>query len=101
MIEGRRFVMCRDTKAPGKSFRERIDAIYLHMNSLKSVFGMKPHRDIGVTRKIARFMLQRVRAAFGGNGPSNDTESMVNDVLVGRVDGVRPVLDMVAERTTV
>lgn len=34
------------------------------MMSLNGVSGMKPHRDIGVTRKMAWFMLYRIRKSL-------------------------------------
>ncbi len=40
---------------------EWVIAIYFHITLLKGVSGMKPHRDIEVTRKTAWSMLKRIR----------------------------------------
>ncbi len=42
---------------------------YLDVTSLKGVAAMKLHRDIGVSYKTAWFMQQRIREAFGAEGP--------------------------------
>lgn len=39
-------------------------AIYLCVSNLKSVSSIKLHRDIGVTKKTAWFMMHRIREAF-------------------------------------
>ena len=56
-------------------------AIYLCLTSLKSVSGMKLHRDIGVSQPTAWFMLHRIREAWsqesdgGVNGPVEADET--------------------------
>ena len=44
-------------------------AIYLELTSLKGISGMKLYRDIGVSQPTARYMLQRIRVAFGTERP--------------------------------
>lgn len=39
-------------------------AIFLEMTSLKGIFSMKLHRDLGVTQRTAWFMLKRIKTAF-------------------------------------
>ncbi|MDE2763669.1 MAG: IS1595 family transposase [Gemmatimonadota bacterium] len=45
-------------------------AIYLDVTSLKGVAAVKLHRDIRVAYKTAWFMQQRIRGAFGAEGPA-------------------------------
>ena len=46
-----------------------LSAIYLDLASLKGVSSMKLHRDLGITRKSAWYMQQRIREAFAAKGP--------------------------------
>ena len=55
-------------------------AIYLCLTSLKSVSSMKLHRDLGVSRKTAWFMLHRIREAW-----ASETRGAVGKMAVAGV----------------
>ena len=60
------------------SLRNRVWALYLHLTSLKSVFSMKLRRDLKVMRKIARFMLRRIRETFKRDDDEPSLESLID-----------------------
>ena len=49
--------------------RKWVYAIYLDLTSLKGVAAMKLHRDLGIGYRAAWFLQQRIREAFGAEGP--------------------------------
>ncbi len=59
-------------------------AIYLCFTSLKRVWSMKLHRDIGVSRPTAWFMLHRIRKAWASeNGGPFDGSIEVDETHFG------------------
>ena len=63
--------------------RKWLFALYLETTSLKGVSSMKLHRDLKVTQKTARFMLYRIREAFGGFNPIFDGPTEADEACFG------------------
>ena len=64
-------------------FQDWIVAAYLVMTSLKSVSSMKLHRDLGITRKSAWFLAQRLRAALSGDSELFSGPVEVDETYLG------------------
>ena len=62
-------------------------AMYLFTTSLKGVSSMKLHRDIGVTRKTAWFMLHRLRAAMAEHGADYPGPVEADETFAGGLEG--------------
>ena len=72
-------------------YREWAIAIYMVTTSLKGVFSMKLHRDLGITQKSAWHLMQRIRKGFEDNtdlelnGPVE-----VDEAFVGGIEANKP-----------